>query len=82
LHDQSEGDNQCRALRRAEEVQPHRGGNNAESKAGEAGDEGRGESRTDKQYQIGDIETAHGIPHRSRRSATAAVIGQRLAKSG
>ena len=69
-------------LPRAEEVQPRCGGNNAESKAGEAGDEGRGESRTDKHYQIEDIETAHGRPHRRRRSANAAVIGQRLAKSG
>src|SRR5229473_3875342 len=44
-------------------MQPHRGGDNAEGKPGEAGDKRRGERPGSEQDEIEGLELVHSVPH-------------------
>jgi hypothetical protein len=63
LHDQAEGDDQGRRLRRQHEMQPHRRRDDREGKTGEPGDKRRGEGAGEKQREFDCVKLIHGIPH-------------------
>jgi len=79
LHDQSERNDQRGGLRRRQEVQPYRRGDNAECKAGEPGDECRGKRPGEEQREVKCVSLVHCIPHAGRRADARRGMGQRLA---
>src|SRR5207253_1247849 len=80
LNDQAEGDDQRGSLRRREEMQPHRGGDDAEGEAGEAGDKRRGKRPGGEQGEIEYRESVHGVPHAGPPRARAAGDGATLGR--
>ena len=62
---------QLRHLRRRQEVQPHRGRDNAEGEAGKAGDERGRKCASGKQREIEGEEVAHCTPHHIRYTRRA-----------